>query len=183
MIRVHEVQKIFEEGSKEEKIKTLASLENIDESKIIQLIISCLDDTEIEVRGEAFSCLVLNQNKISEFLISNLKSESKNIRGFCALVLANRKDLDAISSITILTKDTSPMVRACALGSLGFLKASQASKFIHECFNDTNLEVRKSAVKAAIDIGDILLENEIEKISQDKDEELEKLLILAQYKK
>ncbi len=183
MAKFNEVQKILESGSKEQKIRTLESLENSNDFKIIQLVISSLNDPEIQVRGEAFSCLVLNENKISKILINNLNSESKNIRGFCALVLANRKDIDSIPSITKLTKDPSSLVRACALGSLGFLKASQASKSIHECFNDSSLEVRKSALAAAINLGDYLLESEIEKISKHKDEELEKLLVLAQHRK
>src|SRR3990172_5213124 len=86
----------------------------------INKIIYKLDDSDIEVRGEAFSSLVLNENNISNLLIQNLNSESKNIRGYAALVLANRRNSDAISAITNLTKDQSGMVRACALGALGY---------------------------------------------------------------
>lgn len=173
------INNVLDSGSKQEKIKILESLNGASDPKIINKVISMLDDPEIEVRGEAFSVLVLNENNISKFLIKNLSSESKNIRGFSALVLANRKDSDAISSIINLTYDSSSMVRSCALGALGFLKAAQASKVIHDCLLDNNLEVKKSAVKAVIDIGDKIPPKEINEISKEKDEELEKLLVLA----
>ena len=173
----------LDSDSKEEKIKTLELLTNEEDPKIINKIISKLNDDDIQVRGEAFSSLVLNENKISKLLIDNLTSPSKNIRGFSALVLANRKDVDAISPIIELTKDSSSMVRACALGALGFLKANDASNAIHSCFSDSSLEVKKSAVKAAIDIGYKLPPEEIKEISKDKDAELEKLLVLAEKKR
>ena len=174
-----EINKVLDSGSKQEKIKILESLNDTSDSKIINKIITLLDDPEIEVRGEVFSVLVLNENNISESLIKNLSSESKNVRGFSVLVLANRKDSDAIPSIINLTNDSSSMVRSCALGALGYLKAAQASKVIHNCLSDSNLEVKKSAIKAVIDIGDKIPPKEINEISKEKDEELEKLLVLA----
>jgi HEAT repeat protein len=171
------VANIFESGTKKEKISILESLSNTSEPEIINQVISRLDDTDIEVRGEAFSSLVLNENNISKFLIQNLNSESKNIRGYSALVLANRRNTDAISEIINLTKDQSGMVRACALGALGYLKAKQASIPIHDCFFDSNLEVKKSALKAAIDIGDKISSKEIKELSKEKDPEIEKLLV------
>jgi len=174
-----EINKVLDSGSKQEKIKILESLNDTSDSKIINKIITLLDDPEIEVRGEVFCVLVLNENNISEFLIKNLSSESKNVRGFSVLVLANRKDSDAIPSIINLTNDSSSMVRSCALGALGYLKAAQASKVIHNCLSDSNLEVKKSAIKAVIDIGDKIPPKEINEISKEKDEEIEKLLVLA----
>ncbi len=174
-----EINKVLDSGSKQEKIKILESLNDTSDPKIINKIITLLDDPEIEVRGEVFSVLVLNENNISEFLVKNLSSESKNVRGFSVLVLANRKDSDAIPSIINLTNDSSSMVRSCALGALGYLKAVQASKVIHNCLSDSNLEVKKSAIKAVIDIGDKIPPKEINEISKEKDEELEKLLVLA----
>lgn len=171
--------RVLDSGSKEEKIVALESLTNTNDSQTINMIISKLDDSDIEVRGEAFSSLVLNENNISSPLIDNLKSDSKNIRGFSALVLANRRNTNAISEIINLTKDQSGMVRACALGALGYLKAKQASKEIHECFVDSNIEVKKSALKAAINIGDEISSEEINQLSKDKDPEIEKLLIQA----
>lgn len=175
----NEKNRILEVGSKQEKILALESLSNTNDAQTINKIISKLDDSDIEVRGEAFSSLVLNENDISSSLINNLKSESKNIRGFSALVLANRRNSDSVSEIVDLTKDQSSMVRACALGALGYLKAKQASKEIHDCFNDPNIEVKKSALKAAIDIGGKISSEEINALSKDKDLEIEKLLLQA----
>ena len=176
------ITSVLKSGTKENKIKMLESLTNSKDPEIINLIISKLDDSDIEVRGEAFSSLVLNENKISPTLISNLNSESKNIRGFSALVLANRQNPEGIQSIIPLTKDESSMVRTCALGALGYLKAQQASKAIQECFVDSNLEVKKSALKAAIDIGEKLPNEVINELKKQSDPELEKLLILAKKK-
>ena len=171
--------RVLDSGTKSEKIKTLESLENTNDPVIISKIVSKLDDQDIEVRGEAFSSLVLNENDISEMLFQNLKSESKNIRGFSTLVLANRRNSDSISEITNLTRDQSGMVRACALGALGYLKAKQSCKEIHNCLFDSNIEVKKSALKAAIDIGDKISSEEISHLSKEKDPEIEKLLLNA----
>ena len=174
-----QVKLILDDGTKKQKIQSIEKLTDHKDPKIIQLIISKLDDEDIEVRGEAFSALVLNENKIAEQLIKNLNSEKKYVRGFSALILANRKDVEGISEIIKLTEDESSLVRSCALGALGYLKANEASKAIHSCFSDSNLEVKKSALKAAIDLGDKLNHLDFEKFAEEKDEELEKLLILA----
>ena len=176
---VYEDITVLDSGSKEEKIRALESLSNTNDPKIINKIILRLDDSDIEVRGEAFSSLVLNENNISNQLINNLKSENKNIRGFSALVLANRRNSDAILEIKNLTKDQNDMVKACALGALGYLNAKQSSKEIHDCFFDSNIEVRKSALMAAIKIGDKISNEEFSELSMDKDPEIEKLLIQA----
>ncbi|HEY4679771.1 MAG TPA: HEAT repeat domain-containing protein [Nitrosarchaeum sp.] len=170
---------ILDHGSKEEKIDVLESLIDINEPKIINKIISKLDDPDIEVRGEVFSSLVLNNNKITRFLIDNLNSESKNVRGFSALVLANRKDLDAIPALVNLTKDSSSMVRSCAVGALGYLNAKNAQQAIHDCLFDSNVEVKKSALKAAIDIDYKISEKEINEITKESDDEITSLLTLV----
>ena len=46
------------------------------------------------------------------------------------LVLANRNDVDAIPEIMKLAKDERSMVRSCALGALGYLKAHEAKAII-----------------------------------------------------
>lgn len=171
---------ILDHGSKKEKIDLLEYSSDVNEPEIINKIISKLDDPDIEIRGEVFSTLVLNNNKISRFLINSLKSQSKNIRGFSALILANRNDFDSISSIIDLTKDSSSMVRSCALGALGYLKANKAKNAIQSCLNDSNLEVKKSALKAAIDIGYKISEKEIKIITKESDEELASLLVQAE---
>ena len=176
---IEKIMQILDHGSKEEKIDVLESLIDINEPKIINKIISKLDDPNIEVRGEVFSSLVLNNNKITRFLIDNLNSESKNVRGFSALVLANRKDLDAIPSLINLTKDSSSMVRSCAVGALGYLNAKNAQQAIHDCLFDSNVEVKKSALKAAIDIDYKISEKEINEITKESDDEITSLLTLV----
>ena len=177
MNNLKNIKEILDLGTTEEKIKILESLSSTDNIEIIQKIISKLDDDDIKVRGEAFSSLVLNENKISDLLINSLGSQSKNIRGYASLVLSNRNDSNAISEIIKLTYDQSSMVRACALGALGYLKAKEAKKVIYNCLFDSDLEVRKSALQAIIDLGYSLTEDKIKEISKEKDSELERLLI------
>ena len=66
-----EISQILNNDNKDEKISLLSSLIDIRDSMIIREIISALDDNEIRVRGEAFSSLFLNDNDISEVLISS----------------------------------------------------------------------------------------------------------------
>ena len=170
------IVKVLESGSSEEKIKILETLDKTDNPQVLEKIISKLDDDDIKVRGEAFSSLVLNKNKISDFLIQNLNSTSKNIRGFAALALANRNETDAIPNITKLAKDERSMVRSCAIGALGHLKAKEAKDVFLDSVLDTNVEVRKSALQAIIDLKFPISEERIKEISKDADSELLKML-------
>jgi hypothetical protein len=79
---LEEIIKILELGNSEKKIKILETLHNTNELKILEQIILRLNDDSIQVRGEAFNALLLNQNQISKILIDNLSSPNKNIRGF-----------------------------------------------------------------------------------------------------
>ena len=171
------ISKVLESGSNEEKIKILESLENIDNPEFLEKIILKLDDEDIQVRGEAFSALVLNKNEISNLLIKSLKSTNKNIRGFVVLILANRNETSSISEIIKLVKDERSMVRSCAIGALSHLKAQEAKEVIEQSVFDSNLEVKKSALQAAIDLNITISEDKINKINIDDDTEIEKLLI------
>ena len=172
------ISKVLELGSCEEKIKILETLECTENPEILEKIILKLDDDDIQVRGEAFSSLVLNENKISNFLIKSLNSASKNIRGFASLVLANRNETTAIPEIIKLAKDESSMVRACVIGALGHLKAQEAKEIFLESLLDSNLEVRKSALQAVIDLNITISENKMNEISKEEDPEIKKLLSL-----
>ena len=171
-----QIKQILNNGTSSEKISILSELTETDANEIVSEIIKMLDDTEIQVRGEAFSTLVLNPNDISKILIYHLTSESKNIRGFSILVLANRNDITASKEIARLTTDESSMVRSCALGGLGHLNAKEFSKNIHECFSDSSIEVKRSALFAAICIGDKISLEDISKLKEENDSEIEKIL-------
>jgi|TARA_B100000959_G_C14994421_1_gene629505 HEAT repeat protein len=170
------ISKILESGSSKEKIKILETLVKIDDPKILEKIIVKLDDNDIQVRGEAFSSLVLNENEISNFLIKNLNSASKNIRGFTSLILANRNEKSAIAEIIKLVKDERSSVRSCAIGSLGFLKAFEAKEIFIQSLLDSNLEVKKSALKAIIDLDIKISDEAVIEISKEKDHEIKKLV-------
>jgi len=170
------ISKILESGSSKEKIKILEALENIDNPEILEKIILKLDDDDIQVRGEAFSSLVLNKNEISNFLIKSLNSASKNIRSFASLVLANRNETVAIPEIIKLVRDERSMVRSCALGALGHLKAQEAKEIFLSSLLDSNIEVRKSALQAIIDLNIRISEDKIKENLREKDSEMEKML-------
>jgi HEAT repeat protein len=172
------ISKVLEFGNSKEKIKILETLDNEDDPNLLEKIISKLDDDDLEVRGEAFSSLLLNKNKISNFLISNLSTANKNIRGFVSLVLANRNETTAIPEIIKLVNDERSMVRSCALGALGHLKAVEAKEIFLEALLDSNIEVKKSALQAIINLKIQLSEEKIIEILKEKDPEIEKMLSL-----
>ena len=124
------INKILDSGTKYDKISVLESLSQSRDQEIINKIITKLDDSEIEIRGEAFSSLFINKNDISKFLIDALSSENKNIKAFSALVLANRGDVNAIPTLELLSKDPSSMVSDSALGALEYLRTNKTSKEI-----------------------------------------------------
>ncbi len=175
MSNLAKIFQILDSDSQEEKIKVLESLAQSNKPEIIKKIISMLSDSEIRVRGEAFSSLLLNKNNISEFLIQSLTSDNNN-RGFSALVLANRGDSNAISTLELLAKDPSSMVRSCALGALGYLHSTQSITIIRKCFTDEELEVRKSALDAFFKIGGKIFSSEAKQLTKDADDELVSLV-------
>ena len=128
MDKLARIQEILDSGTKDDKISILESLSQSSDQEVVNEIITKLDDSEIEIRGEAFSSLFLNKNDISKFLIDALSSENKNIKAFSALVLANRGDANAIPALELLAKDSSSMVESCALGALEYLKTNKSSK-------------------------------------------------------
>ena len=175
-ISIKEIRQVLIDESTPRKIEVLSELVDTDNHDIISEIIKMLDDKEIQVRGEAFSTLVLNPKNISNILINNLESNSKNIRGFTILVLANRNDKIATKEIAKLTNDDNSMVRSCALGALGHFKAKEFSKNIHDCFSDSNIEVKRSALYASILIGEKISPENISELKKENDAEIEKIL-------
>ena len=169
--------KILKVGKPEKKIKTLETLHNTNELKILEQIILRLSDDSIQVRGEAFNALLLNQNQISKILIDNLNSSDKNIRGFTSLVLANRNEKSAIPEIIKLAEDKHGMVRSCAIGALGHLKAKKITNIILKLLSDSNLEVQKSALQAAIQTDIIISTDKIKEIEENADVQIKKLLL------
>ena len=174
---MEKIIKILELGKSEEKIKILETLHNTNELKILEQIILRLNDDSIQVRGEAFSALLLNQNQISKILIDNLNSSNKNIRGFTSLVLANRNEIRAIPEIIKLVEDKHGMVRSCAIGALGYLKAKKIADIILKLLSDSNLEVQKSALQAAIHTDVIVSADKIKRIEKRDDLQIKNLLL------
>jgi len=170
------ILKILELGNDKEKIKILETLDDTNNSEILEQIISKLDDKNIQVRGEAFSSLVINKNQILNFLIKSLNSSNENIRGFTLLVLANRNETNTIPEIIKLVKDKHSMVRSCAIGALGHLKAQEIKEIYPEVLLDSNIEVKKSMLQAIIDQQIIISKNILKKIIKEKDPEVQKLI-------
>jgi len=174
---LEEIIKKLETGNKEEKIKILETLDDTNNLEILKQVILRLNDDDIQVRGEAFNALLLNQNDVSKILIDSLNSTNKNIRGFTSLVLANRNEKSAISEIIKLAEDKHGMVRSCAIGALGYLKAEKISDIILEAVLDSNLEVQKSALQATIQLNIIVPEDKIKKISKNSDQQIKNILL------
>ena len=128
MDKLARIQRILDSGTKDDKISIIESLSQSSDQEVINKIIAKLDDSEIEIRGEAFSSLFLNKNDISKFLIDALSSENKNIKAFSALLLDNRGDANAMPELELLSKDSSSMVESCALGALEYLRTNKSSK-------------------------------------------------------
>ena len=172
------ISKVLDLYSSEEKIKNLEQTNN---PVILEKIISKLNDRDIQVRGEAFGLLLLNRNNIVEILIKNLNSTSKDIRAYLSLVLANRNETSSIPEIMKLVKDEHSIVRSCALGALGHLKAQEAKKIFLNSLSDSNMEVKKSALQAIIELNIMISEEQINSILKEKDHEIERMI--SQFKK
>ena len=154
----------------------VSSLTQNNDPNIIQEIIKLFDEDDIEIRGEVFSTLLLNQNDILKYLILGLKHESKNVRAYIMLVLANRNEKNGIKEIRKLTNDPSGLVRTCAYGALGHLEVKESAKELHQGIFDSNLEAVKSAAYALARIGEKISEKEIEELHRLEESEFIKIL-------
>ena len=163
-------------NDEDSRLDILPKLTQINDPEIIWEIISLFDAEKIEVRGEVFSTLFLNENDILEQLLKGLKHESKNVRGYTLLVIANRNEKDATKEITEMTNDSSGLVRTCAYGALGHLKVKESSKELHQGIFDSNLEAVKSAAYALARINEKISQEEIDSMKRLERIDFEKIL-------
>jgi len=163
--------------NEDSKLDTLSKLTQTNDQEILEEIIALFNDDRIEVRGEVFSSLFLNENDIFESLILGIKHQSKNVRAYVTLVLANRNEKRAIQEIQTLVNDSSGLVRTCAYGALGHLEAKQCAKELHDGIFDSNIEAVKSASYALSRIGENISEKENESIRKYDDPDFEKILM------
>ena len=68
------------------------------------------------------------------------------------------------------------MVRSCVLGALGYLRASNAMKEIHQGIFDSDVEVKKSAAHALSLLGEKLSDKEKIELEKQNDPDFEKIL-------
>ena len=167
------LESLKDEDSKQD---ALSGLTQTNDPRIIQEMIALFDDDRIEIRGEVFSSLFLNDNDIFDSLILGLKHQSKSVRAYVTLVLANRDEKKAIQEIQILTNDSSSLVRTCAYGALGHLEAKECAKKLHDGIFDSNIEAVKSAAYALSRIDEHISEKEYESICKYNDPDIEKIL-------
>ena len=153
-------------NDEDSRLDILPKLTQTNDPEIIWEIISLFDAERIEIRGEVFSTLFLNENDILEQLLKGLKHESKNVRGYTLLVIANRNEKDATKEIIELTNDSSGLVRTCAYGALGHLKVKESSKELHQGIFDSNLEAVKSAAYALARIKEKISQEEIDSMKR-----------------
>jgi len=154
----------------------LQKMTQTNDPEMIQEMLELFNAEKIEIRGEIFSALFLNKNDILEQLLTGLKNQSKNVRGYVTLVLANRKEKNAIHEILELTNDSSGLVRACAYGALGHLEMKESAKELHKGIFDSNLEAVKSAAYALSRIGENISQEEIDEMRKLEKTDCEKIL-------
>jgi len=162
--------------NEDSKQYTLSKLSQTKDPEIIQEMIALFDDDKIEIRGEVFSSLFLNDNDIFDSLILGVKHQSKNVRAYVTLVLANRNERRAIDEIQKLTCDSSGLVRTCAYGALGHLEAKESVKELHKGILDSNIEAVKSAAYAMARVGEMISEKENKELRKFNDPDFEKIL-------
>ena len=158
------------------------------DGRFVALAASALDDGDIEVRGEAFGRLVISRADIAGRIEPLLASPSRNVRAFCALVLANRGDVRCAGAVARLAGDPSATVRSCAMGSLGHMAvraspapipdADAAERAVRSCLGDGSVEVRRSALHAAACLGIALAASERAALAAAGDAEIDRLLPL-----
>ncbi|MDI1495041.1 MAG: hypothetical protein K8823_347 [Cenarchaeum symbiont of Oopsacas minuta] len=143
-----ELQKALRNSDPLTRARLLEKLPPDSKENIVQCVVESLADESLRVRGEAFAWLIAVDDDISNMISKNLHHIDRHIRGYCALVLANRGNSNKAFEISRLVKDESSMVRSCAVGALGYLKSIEYSGAILALLDDDSKEVRESAKHA-----------------------------------
>ena len=174
-------------GTKAGKMRALRLVRDAAGGSLAALAMPALADEDIEVRGEAFSTLVASAADIAGDIAPFLASPDKTVRAHSALVLANRGDARLAGRVALLAADASAAVRAAAMGSLGHMAVRSARlplpgagpgapAAVRACLFDASLEVRRSALQAASDMGLELSESEAGALAAAGDAEIDRLL-------
>lgn len=158
---------------KNQQILLLESMARTDSRDNLDMLVAYLDDADIQIRGEAFGALLLNENNITDILIEYLGDPRRNIRAFVALVLGNRREVASTAALVELASDPSPLVRSCALGALGHMRYAPACGLILQHLDDPDMSVKRSAFKAALDAGCDISDVQLRHISSLNDDELD----------
>ena len=159
-------------GFKDNKIATISS-NWITPTRVRNFNAVCTD-------GRIFSDFITQEIRIETDkgteTILGLGHESKNVRAYVTLVLANRNEKNGIKEIRKLTNDPSGLVRTCAYGALGHLEVKESAKELHQGIFDSNLEAVKSAAYALARIGEKISDKEIEVLHKLDESEFRKIL-------
>lgn len=171
------------------RIRALASVPLAAGAEHVARVASALGDEDIEVRGEAFRLLVASGADIGGQIAPFLGSPSRAVRAHSALVLANRGDAPLAGEVARMARDESAAVRSSAVGALGHMAvragpgrlpaAAAAAAAVRSCLGDENVEVRRSAVQAAVHLGMGLTVAERGALAAAKDAEIDRLLALC----
>ena len=157
--------------------------------RLVDAVATALGDEDIEVRGEAFYLLVASGADIGSRIAPLLASPSKVARAHGALVLANRGDVSRAGEVARLARDESATVRSAAMGALGHMAvraapgalpdAAAAAEAVRSCLGDDSIEVRRSALQAAVHLGMGLAAAEKSGLAAAADAEIDRLLALC----
>ncbi len=148
-----DLQKMLDDSEPLARAHLLEDLLPDSDENIVRCVVECFADKSLRVRGEAFAWLITMNEDISKTVSECLNHADRHVRGYCALVLANRGDSKKSKEIAHLVKDESSMVRSCAAGALGYLKSAEYGGAILGLFDDESDEVRESAKHAANLVG------------------------------
>ena len=172
------------------RIRALESVPLAAGAEHVARVVSALGDEDIEVRGEAFRLLVTSGADIGGQIAPFLGSPSRAVRSHSALVLANRGDAPLAGEVARMARDESAAVRSSAVGALGHMAvragpgrlpaaAAAATAAVRSCLGDEDVEVRRSAVQAAVHLGMGLTGAERGALAAAKDAEIDRLLALC----
>ena len=176
-------------GARRRGIRAVGSLPRGVDGGLVDAVASALGDEDIEVRGEAFCLLVASAADIGGRIAPLLASPSGTARAHGALVLANRGDVRWAGEVARLARDGSAAVRSSAAAALGHMAlrssprplpdADAAAEAVRLCLGDESIEVRRSALQAAVHMRIDLAAAERGALESAADEEIDRLLALS----
>jgi HEAT repeat protein len=130
------------------KIKAISALGKIDDPRVVEFLITVLNDNDSSIRSRVIFALGKKKDRHTiECLLVALKDENPHVRAAAADTLGRIKNPVAVLPLISVIKDKNSEVRINVVSALGEMKDPRSVELLISSFKDENADVRIRAIQ------------------------------------